>query len=104
MSDRIRLDFRVLIYKEDDFWIAHCLETDLVAEGATMSQALDNLVDISNVQIEAAMDEGDLASLFTPAPADIWRMYAIAAERPSRRPRKAVKQVNKLSVRQLAMA
>lgn len=104
MSDKIRLDFRVLIYKEDEFWIAHCLETDLVAEGASMSQAIDSLIDISNVQIEAAIDEGDLASLFTPAPPDIWRMYAIAAEGPSRRPRKAIKQVNKLSVRQLATA
>jgi hypothetical protein len=104
MSDKIRLDFRVLIYKEDEFWIAHCLETDLVAEGGTLAQAIDHLVDISNVQIQAAIEEGDLAALFSPAPADVWRMYAVAREGPSRRPRKAVKQVNKLSIRQLATA
>ncbi|MCI0332691.1 MAG: hypothetical protein L0228_05670 [Planctomycetes bacterium] len=104
MSDRIRLDFRVLIYKEAEFWIAHCLETDLVAEGASVTEAIDYLIDISNVQIQAAIEEGDLASLFSPAPADIWRMYAVAAEGPSRRPRKAIKQVNKLSVRQFATA
>ena len=104
MSDKIRLDFRVLIYREDKFWIAHCLETDLVAEGASVAQAIDSLIDISNVQIQAAMEEADLASLFSPAPAEIWRMYAVAAEGPSRRPRRAIKQLSKLSVRQLATA
>jgi hypothetical protein len=104
MTDRIRLDFRVLIYREDEYWIAHCLETDLVAEGGTLSQAMDSLIDISNVQIQAALEEGDLASIFSPAPADVWRMYAVAAEGPSRRPRKAIKQLDKISVRQVATA
>jgi len=104
MSDKIRLDLRVLMYREDVFWIAHCLETDLVGEGETVAQAMDTLIDISNVQIQAALDEGDLASIFSPAPADVWRMYAVAAEGPSRRPRKAIKEVDKISVRQLATA
>jgi hypothetical protein len=56
------------------------------------------------VQIQAALDEGDLASLFSPAPADVWRMYATGEEGPSRRPRKTMKQVNNVSVRQLATA
>jgi hypothetical protein len=104
MSDKIRLDFRVLIYREEPYWIAHCLETDLVSEGKTVSQAIDGLVGISNVQIQAALEEGDLASVFSPAPPDVWRMYSIAAEGPSRRPRKAVKQVNVMQFRQLATA
>lgn len=104
MSDKIRLDFQVLIYREAPFWIAHCLETDLVAEGETEAEAIDNLIAISNVQIQAALDEGDLASVFSPAPPEVWRMYAVAAEGPSRRPRKAIKQVNKVQFRQLATA
>ena len=104
MSDKIRLDFRVLIYREEPFWIAHCLETDLVAEGKTVSEAVDGLVAISNVQIQTALDEGDLASVFSPAPPEVWRMYSVAAEGPTRRPRKAVKQVNKMQFRQLATA
>jgi len=104
MSDKIRLDFRVLIYREEPFWIAHCMETDLVAEGATVTEAVDNLIAISNVQIQTALDEGDLASVFSPAPAEVWRMYSVAAEGPTRRPRKAIKQVNKVQFRQLATA
>lgn len=104
MSDKIRLDFRVLIYREEPFWIAHCLETDLVAEGKTVSQAVDNLVAISNVQIETSLEEGNLAAVFSPAPPDVWRMYSVAAEGPTRRPRKAVKQVNMMQFRQLVTA
>ena len=55
MSDNIRIDLRVLMYREDAFWIAHCLETDLVAEGETAAQAMDGLIDITNVQIQAAL-------------------------------------------------
>ena len=104
MSDKIRLDFRVLIYREEPYWIAHCLETDLVAEGQTITDAVDNLVAISNVQIQSSLEEGDLAAVFFPAPPEVWRMYSIAAEGPTRRPRKAVKQVNKMQFRQLATA
>jgi hypothetical protein len=103
MSDKIRLDFRVLIYREEPFWIAHCLETDLVAEGATVTEAVDNLIAISNVQFQTALDEGDSASIFSPAPAEVWR-YSVAAEGTTRRPRKAIKQVNKVQFRQLATA
>jgi hypothetical protein len=103
MSDKIRLDIRVLLYREEPFWLAHCLETDLVAEGDTVAEALDNLIAISNVQIQAALEEGDLASIFSPAPAEIWRLYSVALERPSRRPRKAVKQVKNVQIRQLAL-
>ena len=104
MTDKIRLDFQVLLYREEPFWIAHCLETDLVSEGKTVPQAIDGLVAISNVQIRTAIEEGDLASVFSPAPPEVWRMYAVAAEGPTRRPRKAVKQVNRMQFRQLASA
>jgi hypothetical protein len=104
MTGEIRLDFQVLIYREDDFWIAHCLETDLVGEGDTMAQAMRTLVDISNVQIQAAIDAGDLASIFSAAPPDLWRSYALGKQRFSKRPRRAIKPVHRLSIRELALA
>ena len=104
MPDKIRLDFQVLIYPEDDFWIAHCLETDLVGEGDTADEAMQTLIDISNVQIQAAIDAGDLASIFSPAPPDLWRAYAVGKEKQSKRPKRAIKSLNRLSVRELAMA
>lgn len=110
----IRLDFqvliyRVLIYREDDFYIAHCLETDLVAEGGSATEAIENLVDISNVQIEAAVSEGDIKSLFSLAPPELWQMYAISADASSadaisRMPRRINRSVNRLNIRKLAAA
>jgi hypothetical protein len=103
MSGEIRLDFQVLIYREDEFWIAHCLETDLVGEGNTAPEAIRTLVDIQNVQIQAAIDAGDLASIFSPAPPELWRSYAMGKQRLSKRPKRAIKSVNRLSVRELAL-
>lgn len=102
-SQLIRLDFQVLIYPEGNFWIAHCLETDIASEGKSQQEALENLLDISNVQIEALLAEGDLNSLFSPAPAEIWRMFATAKDRKSsKRPNRAAKPINRINVRQLA--
>ncbi len=103
-SDVIRLDFQVLIYPEGKFWIAHCLETDIASEGKTPKAAIKSLIDISNLQIEALLAEGDLSSLFSPAPRDIWRLFATALDRPSssKRPRHAAKPINRINVRQLA--
>ncbi len=99
----IRLDFQVLVYRESAQYIAHCLETDLAAEGNSVKESLENLIDISNLQIESLMAEGDLNSLFSPAPPDIWRMFSMASDRPSapRRPARAVKPINRIRVRQL---
>lgn len=102
-SSGIRLDFQVLVYPEGNWWIAHCLETDLASEGGTPVEAMKNLVDISNHQIQTLLAEGDLNSLFSPAPPEIWRMYATAPDRPAaRKPKTAAKPINRISVRQLA--
>ena len=102
-TDRIRLDFQVLVYRENDFWIAHCLETDLVAEGKTRVEAVRYLVDITDAQVKVAIEEGDLKSIFSPAPPDLWRMYATAAD-SDQPPIKRKKPVNRVAVRELALA
>ena len=63
---RVRLDFQVLVYPEDGFWIAHCLETDLAAEGSNPKSAFASLIDITNALVENAVSEGDIRSVFSP--------------------------------------
>ncbi|MCC7474667.1 MAG: hypothetical protein IT425_04685 [Pirellulales bacterium] len=104
MANQIRLDLSVLIYREDEFWIAHCLETDLVGEGATDQEAMRSLIDISNIQIESALETGNLASIFSPAPPELWQSYAIARQKKSVRPKRKLSSVNRLRIRELAMA
>lgn len=81
----VRLILRALIYRDDDCWVAHCLETDVVAEGETPMQAFENLQSLTALQIETAMEEGDLQSIFRQAPAEILSLFAIGQDRHIRR-------------------
>jgi predicted RNase H-like HicB family nuclease len=92
-----RLTLRALLYRGDGVWIAHCLELDLVADGATPHQAITALMELTEFQIETAMEEGDLSSIFRPAPPDIQSAFAVAQDR--RAPRKRVKRVERFDVR-----
>ena len=98
----VRLTLSVLIYQEDSWWIAHCLETDVVAEGNTAVRAFENLISLTNLQIEAAMSEGDLQSVFRPAPPSIQAVYAVAADKSIHRRRP--KMVERFDVRMMQPA
>ena len=73
-----RVDLRAVVYSEGEWWIAHCLELDLVAEGKTPDQALRDLMELSETQIETAIKAGNLESVFRSAPPQIWAMFSTA--------------------------
>ena len=100
----MRLDFSILIYPEDDLWIAHCLEMDLPAEGKSPDDALRNLMDVADLQITSAMEEGNLQSIFSPSPSELWRLYAFASDVKLKRLATKNKAVNRLAVRELVLA
>ena len=81
----IRLTLRALIYRDDAWWVAHCLETDVVAEGNTPTQAFEHLQSLTALQITTAVDEGDLQSIFRQAPSEILSSFAVGYDRPFRR-------------------
>jgi hypothetical protein len=86
-----RFDLRAVVYKHGEWWIAHCLELDLVAEGRDPQSALKDLMEISSTQLETVLEAGDLESAFRPAPPGIWAMFARAADLlPRRRPRRPI--------------
>ncbi len=82
---KIDMPLRAVVYQHENWWIAHCLEMDLVAEGKTPAAALNDLMDLSLTHIEIALEQGDLESIFRPAPPEIWRMFSTANEMPIRR-------------------
>lgn len=89
----VRLMLRALLYRDDDWWVAHCLETDVVAEGHTPTEAFDNLQSLTAFQIETALEEGDLQSIFRQAPPEILAAFATGYDqRIRRRPPKAVER------------
>ena len=49
-EDSSRPDFHVdvLLYQEDDQWVGHCLQLDLVEAGATRQEAQEHIVDVGS--------------------------------------------------------
>ena len=104
-TKKINLEFRVLLYPEDGLWIAHGLEMDLPAEGKTPREALKNFIDLANLQIATALDEGNLDSIFSQAPPSLWRLFSQAtASRPAILSKLRHDSIERLSVRELVPA
>ncbi len=70
------LFLRVLGYLESDgSWAAHCLETDLVGYGTSFKKALDNLQELTVMQVSFASYKNQPALLDRSAPVEIFEMY-----------------------------
>lgn len=81
----LRIPLRAVVYRHAEWWIAHCLELDLVAEGKTAEQALDDLLDLCVTQLETALAHGDLAGAFRSAPPEIWATFSRATDVPMKK-------------------
>ena len=58
---------RVVFYREDDQWVAHCLEFDLVGAADDKEQALELLNEANEAQVQASIALKNPANLFSPA-------------------------------------
>jgi hypothetical protein len=68
------LVFNVLVKRlEDDIFLAHCVELDLVAVADSESHACDELLNLIGVQIRTCLNNDNLENLYFPAPLEIWR-------------------------------
>lgn len=76
MNQALRIPLRVVFYREADAIIAHCLEFDLLGEGATHEQAVQSLVEAIPLQVHEAVESGNIDTLFTPAPGEYFRRFA----------------------------
>ena len=64
----------VIIYQEEDYYVAHCLEFDLVAQGNSREESFQNLLDAVELQTQYALETGNPENLIQPAPPEFWRM------------------------------
>lgn len=72
----LRIPLRVVFYKEDGDWIAHCLEFDLVGDGDTKDAAWANLCDAIVTQVHHFVENPNPANLFSQAPGRYLAMFA----------------------------
>jgi hypothetical protein len=75
-TETFRIPLRVVFYKEDGDWIAHCLEFDLIGDGPTMSEAWECLSDAIAIQFQASVEHQNFENLFNPAGSKYFIRYA----------------------------
>ncbi len=67
--------FRVCLYLSPDIegvFVAHCLELDLIGEGNTPEEAIIELIQAIELQVETCESP---SQLFFPAPGWVWKRY-----------------------------
>ena len=107
-ASKLSINLSAIVYSEKAEWIAHCLELDIVAEGKSAEDALQSLISLCDLQIETALEEGDLESIFRPAPPEFWKMFATGKEKTfakkngNRRRDRFESPVNRFEARELA--
>ena len=65
----------ILIKKEDNLFVAHCLELDIVAVGETLAAAEQEIVSLISAQIDYAFSNDNIDYLFHPAPSEAWQEF-----------------------------
>ena len=90
-----KLSLQVVAYfsPEDECWIAHCLEMDIIGHGDTAEEAARCLDGAIKCHLKAAFDDG--VDLFRPAPREIQEMYLKSIEIQARKDSKSPPEFNK---------
>ena len=67
--------FNILIKKENELFIAHCLELDIVSAERSKEKAEKELVDLICAQLDYAFSNDNLENLYHPAPQKVWEEF-----------------------------
>lgn len=79
------MTFNILIKKESDMFIAHCLELDIVATSQSADQVEEDIMSLIDAQIDYAFTHGNLDYLFHPAPIEVWKEFFECKEQIEKR-------------------
>lgn len=82
---RVPFHFDILVEQQSEGYVAHCLQMDIVAVADDKQQAYDDILDLIEAQLTTAIENDNLASIFHPAPAEVWgKLYALKqADKPT---------------------
>lgn len=72
---RISASLHILESKEQGYYIAHCLELDLVSQGHSREEARDNLADLIFSYLHFAMENNMEQFVYHPAPKACWDRF-----------------------------
>jgi hypothetical protein len=72
-NPEIRLD--ILIKKEADYYLAHCLQFDIVATDDIKVAVQKAILDLCVAHIRFSHENNNMDYLFSPAPTEAWTEY-----------------------------
>jgi hypothetical protein len=75
------MTFNVFIKEEDNLFVAHCLELDIVATANSLNQAKKDITSLIIAQIDYAFSNDNLEHLFHPAPQEVWAEFFSCKEK-----------------------
>lgn len=81
------LKLHAVVYREGDWWIAQCLEYDLVTAQRQLNDIPGELQRVVNLLVSASHERGiEPFYGYSEAPRRFWRMYDEASEWPGQSP------------------
>lgn len=75
-TEKLRISLRIVFYREAEFWIAHCLEMDVMGHDTEKKGAIKNLCEAMALQIGASLVANNRRNIFMPADARFFEMFA----------------------------
>ena len=85
---------RVLLGQEGSWWLAQCLEFDIVVQARTMQNAIDDLTHVLNARVRICEKEGVDPFKLSKAPKEYWDLYEKALELKQREEDSTVHHIN----------
>lgn len=67
--------FNILVKKEEDLFVAHCLELDIVTTSKNEKEVISDILDLVKAQVNYAFSNDNLVHLFHPAPPEVWEEF-----------------------------
>ncbi len=74
-DDQMNMHILLIHDRKKGVHIANCLEMDLAAQGKTQKEVLENLKECIRMQLEFALENGSLDTVFRSAPPEEWAMF-----------------------------
>ena len=77
--------FNILVKKEEDLFVAHCLELDIVTTSKDEKEVISDILDLVKAQVNYAFSNDNLVHLFHPAPPEVWEEFYACEKQKERK-------------------
>jgi hypothetical protein len=79
------LHLDAVIYEDNNLFVAHVLQLDLVGTGTNKTAAINDLIASLEAQFSYAFENDNMRCLGRPAPPEIWEMFAKTKAKATKR-------------------